>query len=289
MKNSQTRLTVLTAAAGAALAAALPAWSATITPIDQQRSTHAFVIAPPCTPASEGFLDDAAKSFGPFESVVVAEQTCDAASSAALAIQMSQVLPDSLSADGEVASTVTTAVETILHAISSTFFEVTFELDSDAQFELAGAITASGQAPLVLGGSMVRLLDASGATIIEHVVEPGKDGSLATLNVSEIGALDAGVYTLRASAMSVIDSTVPPAGSGDASFEIDFDIFAMSDLNRDSVIDGIDLGIMLANWSIPPGAPGCGGGTFGDCPSDLNGDGVVDGIDLGILLASWTF
>ena len=62
-----------------------------------------------------------------------------------------------------------------------------------------------------------------------------------------------------------------------------------ADLNGDAIVDGLDLGILLANWSIPPGSPGCGGGRRGKpCPADINGDGTVDGLDLGILLASWS-
>ncbi|MFO0873019.1 MAG: hypothetical protein U0575_03490 [Phycisphaerales bacterium] len=47
-----------------------------------------------------------------------------------------------------------------------------------------------------------------------------------------------------------------------------------ADLNFDGVVDGGDLGLLLAAW----GAPGC---------ADLDGSGVVDGGDLGILLAAW--
>lgn len=47
------------------------------------------------------------------------------------------------------------------------------------------------------------------------------------------------------------------------------------DLNGDEVVDGADLGLLLANW---------GGSDAGD----LNEDGVVDGADLGLLLASWS-
>ena len=65
------------------------------------------------------------------------------------------------------------------------------------------------------------------------------------------------------------------------------DVTPMGDLNRDLVVDGIDLGMLLANWSIPPTAPGCGGDP-GGCTADLNADGFVNGIDLGILLANWT-
>ena len=59
-----------------------------------------------------------------------------------------------------------------------------------------------------------------------------------------------------------------------------------ADIDGDGVVGGIDLGILLASWSIPVGAPGCAG--LLPCLADLNGDGVVDGLDLGILLASWS-
>jgi len=62
-----------------------------------------------------------------------------------------------------------------------------------------------------------------------------------------------------------------------------------ADINGDGVVDGLDLGLMLAMWSIPPGTPGCGGLAIpAPCPADLNGDGLVNGLDLGILLANWT-
>lgn len=48
------------------------------------------------------------------------------------------------------------------------------------------------------------------------------------------------------------------------------------DLNGDGVVDGADLGILLAAWGSA------------DPAADLNGDGVVDGADLGALLAAWT-
>ena len=39
------------------------------------------------------------------------------------------------------------------------------------------------------------------------------------------------------------------------------------------MVDGGDLGFMLANW--------------GSAGGDLNGDGATDGADLGILLSAW--
>lgn len=50
----------------------------------------------------------------------------------------------------------------------------------------------------------------------------------------------------------------------------------MADLNNDGVVNGADLGLLLANWGT--------GGPVGD----LNFDCTVNGADLGILLANWT-
>lgn len=48
-----------------------------------------------------------------------------------------------------------------------------------------------------------------------------------------------------------------------------------SDFNQDGVVNGADLGLLLAAWGTS------------QCPLDLNGDGVVNGADLGLLLAAW--
>ena len=48
------------------------------------------------------------------------------------------------------------------------------------------------------------------------------------------------------------------------------------DLNGDGVVNGDDLGLLLAAWGATGG------------PADLNDDGSVNGDDLGILLGDWT-
>ena len=59
-----------------------------------------------------------------------------------------------------------------------------------------------------------------------------------------------------------------------------------ADLDGSCSVNGLDLGILLSNWSIPPSAAGCHGDSA--CPADLNGDRLVNGLDLGILLANWS-
>jgi agmatine/peptidylarginine deiminase len=48
------------------------------------------------------------------------------------------------------------------------------------------------------------------------------------------------------------------------------------DFDGGGLVDGADLGVLLAQWGACPG-----------CQPDLNGDGLVDGADLGVLLAGW--
>jgi hypothetical protein len=52
--------------------------------------------------------------------------------------------------------------------------------------------------------------------------------------------------------------------------------YGRGDLNLDGVIDGNDLGLLLALW-----------GELAPPIGDLNGDGVVDANDLGELLSGW--
>ncbi|NBP52336.1 MAG: hypothetical protein EBU70_14365 [Actinobacteria bacterium] len=64
------------------------------------------------------------------------------------------------------------------------------------------------------------------------------------------------------------------AGSVTAAVKVPSAPCAQGDLNCNGIVDGADLGIMLANWG-------------GSGSSDLDGNGQVDGGDLGILLSRW--
>ena len=104
-------------------------------------------------------------------------------------------------------------------------------------------------------------------------------------------ALDAGA-TVKPGDRVHISGTVEPASlpcaPPDVPTLVEVEItpcLDVADLNQDGVVNGIDLGVLLSNWSIPAGSPGCGGAA--PCAADLNGDGFVNGIDLGMLLANW--
>jgi len=70
---------------------------------------------------------------------------------------------------------------------------------------------------------------------------------------------------------------VPPAGPGGT--WILTPTGSIADLNGDCIVDGVDLSLLLEQWSAAPDvAP----------TADLNQDGLVDGCDLAILLGAWT-
>jgi len=51
----------------------------------------------------------------------------------------------------------------------------------------------------------------------------------------------------------------------------------LGDLNHDGLVNGADLGILVASW-----------GDCNGCPADLTHDGFVGGPDLGLLLTRWS-
>lgn len=86
-------------------------------------------------------------------------------------------------------------------------------------------------------------------------------------------------YTSLGTAMAITPDGCTIVGWGfgagqPAGWIVNFPKPCPADLNGDGVVDGGDLGVMLAAWG-------------GRGPADLTGDGVVDGADLGVLLAAW--
>ena len=84
-----------------------------------------------------------------------------------------------------------------------------------------------------------------------------------------------GTYTATAT-VQTSDENVPGATTAQVVATLSATIGGglLGDLNGDGVVNGADLGSLLAQW----GQPGTG---------DLNGDGIVGGADIGIMLANW--
>jgi len=72
------------------------------------------------------------------------------------------------------------------------------------------------------------------------------------------------------------DGWNPSAGTGEI-FRIEADPLSPADFNMDGFVDGLDLGILLAQW----------GQTTTPDMGELDGTPPVDGLDLGLLLGEW--
>jgi hypothetical protein len=146
-------------------------------------------------------------------------------------------------------------------------------LDSDGSANLSGSadwLGSAGVGPLVLAGGYIR------------VALPARWGpAVDTVAIAGGGCLSVGGAPLLEDARL---APRPEDGNGDGVFlcdrgAVELDRGCMGDCNGDHVIDGADLGALLAAWSSA-------GGAYQPC-ADLNGDGTVNGADLGLLLARW--
>jgi hypothetical protein len=116
------------------------------------------------------------------------------------------------------------------------------------------------------------------ASGVLQIVECAVSGNAATAG--------GGIFiypTIQASRTSLVDTSV--CGNSQANIDGYFTrdestvvCNCVGDINRDGIVNGADLGQMLAQW-------GTGGGAFP--ATDANQDGVVNGSDLGLLLGAW--
>lgn len=87
-------------------------------------------------------------------------------------------------------------------------------------------------------------------------------------------AINAGLADLTIFDLEIHQGSILAATNSQGVFRLP--ITSLSDLDGNGCVDGLDLGLLLAQW-------GCSGA----CTSDLDGDGSVGGSDLGWLLAHW--
>jgi hypothetical protein len=130
---------------------------------------------------------------------------------------------------------------------------------------------------LIGGVSWYALGDATAAAMLDACVVTG-NSALVTQGGIGISAASAGVPTFSLRASNVCNNTPRPNISG-AWLDLGGNTICdcVGDLTLDGLVNGADLGILLAGW----------GACTGSCASDLNRDGVVNGADLGVLLAAW--
>jgi hypothetical protein len=164
----------------------------------------------------------------------------------------------------------------------TSLYSVQFSLAREAPYEIDGLISAvctssSGNCCTDPSASL-KLVSSSNETIFSYAIGGNLD-ELGEVPIAAKGMLAAGDYTLTAEATSGgLTGAFFCQTRGPGHYEFTFTVDPIEgDLNGDGLVDGADLGLLLAAW-----------GPCAGCPADLDGNGEVDGGDLGILLGAWT-
>ncbi len=130
----------------------------------------------------------------------------------------------------------------------------------------------------VIGGISWYALGSATATLPVVDCAVTSNSALITQGGIGISAPSTGVPTISLQSTSVCNNTPRPNISGSwADLGGNSICDCVGDLTLDGIVNGADLGILLASW----------GQCTGNCGSDLNLDGMVNGADLGVLLAAW--
>jgi hypothetical protein len=189
-------------------------------PVDQSRSVNGFVIVPQC--GQQAFDDEEAVDFGPFAAGAVATVACPVASAKAAAEQRSRISQVALLARGRASSSAAASQPNTIHAIASSNYSVTFEVETQTQYTLRGRISAgaSDDNVVLLAGATVQLVDAMGQELADYEVEPGAGGAQQTVIIDQSGILEPGEHTFTTQASTVIDNQVPPNATAQARFEV---------------------------------------------------------------------
>ena len=145
----------------------------------------------------------------------------------------------------------------------------------------AGTFTQSGSGELAIEigpGGATDLLTLTGNATLGGTLVVTRSGSFTPMVGDTFVILTCGSRTGEFDGVISCDPIEVIYGPTSVTLQILKGSGILGDFNGDGVVDGSDLGTLLASWGV------CGGAC---CNADLNGDGQVDGADLGILLSNW--
>ena len=111
-----------------------------------------------------------------------------------------------------------------------------------------------------------RRIAGKATDVIEHTASLEAPGQAPITRITGIGVDGAGEIIVVSGDGNVY--RIEPAAGGDA-------CGCPGDFDENGVVDGADIGLLLATWGTA------------DAAGDLDGSGLVDGADLGLLLGSW--
>lgn len=217
-----------------------------------------------CNPQQNFSLAEEAPGFTPFIAAVEMSGTS--------ASQQSVLCTNAISASGVAdASSASGCVGTAgQNAVSS--FSTVVQVPAPKLAELHLSINM----PLELGISGKYAIHGPSINIEADWEDIVLNGAPASVDWS--GTLLPGQYTIQIETKS---AGFGPGSGGFCDYSLSLEVIEpthAADLDGNGVVNGGDIGVLLANW-------GGTGGFLGLV--DLDCDGVVDGSDLGLLLANW--
>jgi hypothetical protein len=124
----------------------------------------------------------------------------------------------------------------------------------------------------------VTFSDAANQMLVNLQVNPNPGGTQNTLVLHETGTLAPGQYRLTAYATSAVDASVPPGGTGAASFDLLARFQRPGDADINGLVDVDDLIAVILSWGLCK-AP---------CLADFDGNGIVDVDDLILVILNWS-
>jgi hypothetical protein len=242
--------------------------------VAQERRTNAFVIVPPCNPSALSG-SNAAIAFEPFDSELTRERTCAPSSGIATAVQHSTIGTSVIDAAGEASALAASTQGTVIHAISSSTFQLGFDIASPRKLRVEAVLSAERIGAIIGTNSSVSLLGSGALPVFTLNVTPGPGGALNTQTLAEDHLLAAGDYTLQATAQAAIDNAIPPDRNGESAYDMQVRLAIPGDVNLDESVDTLDIDVLVA---VLLGEDTDPLHVFG---ADVNGDGGADGLDVG--------
>lgn len=156
---------------------------------------------------------------------------------------------------------------------SSSEVVATIRLDGPKSVHFRGGLHAAGSD--AMGEARIHIERASDGLLISQWT-----ASMSSTDIDLESTLASGEYRIRIYTGGFTQGgteTLPSSTIGQSAW-LEASIQPMildPDLNGDQVVNGLDLGLLFADWG------------FGNSPADLNLDGMVNGADMGLMFSHW--
>jgi len=256
---------------------ASPALAQTFVPVFQDRMTNVIVSLSSC--GTDNTMDRA-EDFGPFDSDLVAEQTCDDGKAIANSQQHSVLTDRMVMAEISTAGNFDLGSGSGLALFSQNFMTYTFRIEQATDYTIDGVVRAAPMEMFASISAGVLLRGPNGTTVLDVRAIPAAGEAPLEVPFSQTGTLLPGEYFLYVSSNVGLCAGNTGGEDGSASARARLALTGcFGDLDGDGSVGLGDLSLTLANYGMTAGA------TLDD--GDFDADGDVDLTDLSEMFARY--